>query len=140
MAPEPAVQAQLRQVSRLVTRISQIKAIPAGDSVGYNRRWIAERPSRIAIVPIGYADGLSRHLGYGHGRVSILGHEAPIIGSICMDMCFVDVTDIACAEGDPAVLFGEGDLLQRNADAAGTIPYEMLTAVSPRVKRVYFQE
>ncbi len=140
VAPEPAVQAQLRQVSRLVTRISQIKAIPAGDSVGYNRRWIAERPSRIAIVPIGYADGLSRHLGYGHGRVSILGHEAPIIGSICMDMCFVDVTDIACAEGDPAVLFGEGDLLQRNADAAGTIPYEMLTAVSPRVKRVYFQE
>lgn len=140
VAPEPAVQAQLRQVSRLVTRISQIKAIPVGDSVGYNRRWIAERPSRIAIVPIGYADGLSRHLGYGHGRVSILGHEAPIIGSICMDMCFVDVTDIACAEGDPAVLFGEGDLLQRNADAAGTIPYEMLTAVSPRVKRVYFQE
>lgn len=140
VAPEPAVQAQLRQVSRLVTRISQIKAIPAGDSVGYNRRWIAERPSRIAIVPIGYADGLSRHLGYGHGRVSILGHEAPIIGSICMDMCFVDVTDIACAEGDPAVLFGEGDLLQRNADAAGTIPYEILTAVSPRVKRVYFQE
>ncbi len=140
VAPEPAVQAQLRQVSRLVTRISQIKAIPTGDSVGYNRRWIAERPSRIAIVPIGYADGLSRHLGYGHGRVSILGHEAPIIGSICMDMCFVDVTDIACAEGDPAVLFGEGDLLQRNADAAGTIPYEMLTAVSPRVKRVYFQE
>ncbi|MBR6900182.1 MAG: bifunctional UDP-N-acetylmuramoyl-tripeptide:D-alanyl-D-alanine ligase/alanine racemase [Bacteroidales bacterium] len=140
VAPEPAVQAQLRQVSRLVTRISQIKAIPAGDSVGYNRRWIAERPSRIAIVPIGYADGLSRHLGYGHGRVSILGHEAPIIGSICMDMCFVDVTDIACAEGDPAVLFGEGDLLQRNAAAAGTIPYEMLTAVSPRVKRVYFQE
>ena len=140
VAPEPAVQAQLRQVSRLVTRISQIKAIPAGDSVGYNRRWIAERPSRIAIVPIGYADGLSRHLGYGHGRVSILGHEAPIIGSICMDMCFVDVTDIACSEGDPAVLFGEGDLLQRNADAAGTIPYEMLTAVSPRVKRVYFQE
>ena len=140
VAPEPAVQAQLRQVSRLVTRISQIKAIPTGDSVGYNRRWIAERPSRIAIVPIGYADGLSRHLGYAHGRVSILGHEAPIIGSVCMDMCFVDVTDIDCSEGDPAVLFGEGDLLQRNAEAAGTIPYEMLTAVSPRVKRVYFQE
>ena len=140
VAPEPDVQAQLRQVSRLVTRISQIKAIPEGDSVGYNRRWIAQRPSRIAIIPMGYADGLSRHLGYGNGRVSILGHEAPIIGSICMDMCFVDVTDIVCSEGDPAVFFGEGDLLQRNADAAGTIPSEMLTAVSPRVKRVYFQE
>jgi len=140
VAPEADVQAQLRQVSRLVTRISQIKAIPEGDSVGYNRRWIAQRPSRIAIIPMGYADGLSRHLGYGNGRVSILGHEAPIIGSICMDMCFVDVTDIACSEGDPAVFFGEGDLLQRNAEAAGTIPYEMLSAVSPRVKRVYFQE
>ncbi|MBR1549878.1 MAG: bifunctional UDP-N-acetylmuramoyl-tripeptide:D-alanyl-D-alanine ligase/alanine racemase [Bacteroidales bacterium] len=140
IAPEEAVQAQLRQVSRLVTRISQIKAIPEGDSVGYNRRWIAQRPSHIAIVPIGYADGLSRHLGYGHGRVSINGAEAPIIGSVCMDMCFVDVTDLDCAEGDAVVLFGEGDLLQRNAEAAGTIPYEMLTAVSPRVKRVYFQE
>lgn len=140
IAPEPRVQAQLKQVSRLVTRISQIKAIPEGDSVGYNRRWIAQRPSRIAIVPIGYADGLSRHLGYGNGHVSIHGHEAPIIGSVCMDMCFVDITGIDCSEGDSAVLFGEGDLLQRNAAAAGTIPYEMLTAVSPRVKRVYFQE
>lgn len=140
IAPEPDVQAQLRQVSRLVTRISQIKDIPEGESVGYNRRWIASRPSRIAIIPIGYADGLSRHLGYEHGRVSVGGKEAPIIGSVCMDMCFVDITDITCQEGDPAVFFGEGDLLQRNAEAASTIPYEMLTAVSPRVKRVYYQE
>ena len=146
IAPEPDIQPQLRQVSRLVTRISQIKEIPEGESVGYNRRWIASRPSRIAIIPIGYADGFNRHLGYENGHVLISGHEVPIIGSICMDMCFVDVTDIisqgvqGCAEGDPVVLFGEGDLLQRNAAAAGTIPYEMLTSVSPRVKRVYFQE
>ena len=140
IAPEPDVQRNLRQVSRLVTRISQIKAIPAGDTVGYNRRWQASRPSRIAILPVGYADGLSRHLGNGNGRVAIAGLEAPIIGSVCMDMCFVDVTDIPCREGDRAVLFGEGDLLQRNAAAAGTIPYEMLTAVSPRVKRVYYHE
>ncbi|MBR1766268.1 MAG: bifunctional UDP-N-acetylmuramoyl-tripeptide:D-alanyl-D-alanine ligase/alanine racemase [Bacteroidales bacterium] len=146
IAPEAAVQSQLRQVSRLVTRISQIKPIPQGESVGYNRRWIAQRPSRIAIVPIGYADGLSRHLGYCHGHVGINGCEVPIVGSICMDMCFVDVTDLCvpggpgCEEGDAVVVFGEGDLLQRNAEAAGTIPYEMLTAVSPRVKRVYFQE
>lgn len=140
VAPEPEVQVQLRQVSRLVSRISQIKDIPEGESVGYNRRWIARRPSRIAIIPIGYADGLNRHLGYEQGRVAIAGQEAPIIGSVCMDMCFVDVTDISCCEGDPVVLFGEGDLLQRNAAAAGTIPYEMLTSVSPRVKRVYFQE
>lgn len=140
VAPEPDVQAQLQQVSRLVTRISQLKDIAEGESVGYNRRWIASRPSRIAIIPIGYADGFNRHLGYEQGHVIISGHEVPIIGSICMDMCFVDVTGVECAEGDPVVLFGEGNLLQRNAAAAGTIPYEMLTSVSPRVKRVYFQE
>ena len=140
VAPEPEVQAQLQQVSRLVTRISQLKDIAQGESVGYNRRWIAQRPSRIAIIPIGYADGFNRHLGYEQGHVIISGHEVPIIGSICMDMCFVDVTGVECHEGDPVILFGQGDLLQRNAAAAGTIPYEMLTSVSPRVKRVYFQE
>ncbi|MBR1784737.1 MAG: bifunctional UDP-N-acetylmuramoyl-tripeptide:D-alanyl-D-alanine ligase/alanine racemase [Bacteroidales bacterium] len=140
VAPEPEVQCQLRQVSRLVTCISQIKEIPAGDSVGYNRRWVAQRPSRIAVLTIGYADGLHRGLGNGKGRVSVNHHEAPIVGSICMDMCFVDVTDIPCMEGDRAVIFGEGDLLQRNAAAAGTIPYELLTAVAPRVKRVYYHE
>lgn len=140
IAPEPDVQAQLRQVSRLVTRISQIKDIPEGESVGYNRKWIAKRPSKIAIIPIGYADGWNRHLGHEQGHVLIAGREVPIIGSVCMDMCFVDVTDVECAEGDPVILFGEGDLLQRNATASGTIPYEMLTSVSPRVKRVYFQE
>lgn len=140
IAPEPDVQAQLRQVSRLVTRISQIKDIPEGESVGYNRKWIAKRPSKIAIIPIGYADGWNRHLGHEQGHVLIAGRDVPIIGSVCMDMCFVDVTDVECVEGDPVILFGEGDLLQRNATASGTIPYEMLTSVSPRVKRVYFQE
>jgi alanine racemase len=138
-AGETEVAGQLKQVSRLVTRISQIKDIPAGETVGYNGRWRAERDSRIAIVPMGYADGLNRHLGYCRGHVLIGGHEAPIVGSICMDMCFVDVTDIACAEGNEVVFFGDGDLLQRNAAAAETIPYELLTSVSPRVKRVYFQ-
>ena len=137
IAPEPEVQARLRQVSRLVTRISQIKDIPEGDTVGYNCRWCAERPSRVSILTLGYADGLHRGLGYGNGRVLVNGVEAPVIGSICMDMCFVDVTGIDCREGDRAVFFGEGDLLQRNAKAAHTIPYELLTAVSPRVKRVY---
>lgn len=140
VAPEPEVQRRLRQVSRLVTCISQIKEIPAGDTVGYNCRWQASRPSRIAILTIGYADGLHRGLGNGNGRVLIGGREAPVIGSICMDMCFVDVTDVPCAEGDRAVIFGEADLLQRNAAAAGTIPYELLTAVAPRVKRVYYHE
>lgn len=140
VSPEPEVQAALRQVSRLVVRISQIKDIPQGDTVGYNCRWRAERPSRIAIITIGYADGLHRGLGYGNGRVLIGDKEAPIVGSVCMDMCFIDVTDVPCAEGDRVVMFGEGDLLQRNAAAAGTIPYELLTAVSPRVRRVYYHE
>ena len=139
ISPEPDVQAQLRQVSRLVTRISQIKEIPVGESVGYNRAWIAQRPTRLAILSIGYADGLNRHLA-GRGHVIINGCEAPIVGKVCMDMCFVDVTGIDCAEGDRVVFFGDGDLLQRNAEAAGTIPYELLTSVSPRVKRVYVQE
>lgn len=140
IAPQPEVQQALQQVSRLVTRISQIKEIPAGDSVGYNRRWVAQRPSRIAIIPIGYADGLSRHLGYGNGRVLVGESEVPIIGSVCMDMCFLDVTGVACDEGQQVVFFGHADLLERNAAAAGTIPYEVLTSISPRVKRVYYQE
>ena len=140
VAPEPEVQAHLRQVSRLVARVSQLKPIPQGDSVGYNRRWIAPRDSKIAILSIGYADGLSRQLGYGRGQVMLNGHRAPIIGSICMDMCFVDVTGIDCREGDEVVVYGDSTLLQDNAQAAGSIPYELLTSVSPRVKRVYYQE
>lgn len=140
ISPEPAVQAHLLPVSRLVSRISQLKTIPVGESVGYNRRWVAQRESQIAILSIGYADGLSRHLGYGNGRVVVNGVLAPIVGSICMDMCFVDVTDIKCCEGDEVVLFGDATLLQQMASAAGTISYEILTSVSPRVKRVYFQE
>lgn len=140
IAPEPEVQRQLLPVSRLKTRISQLKSIPEGDSVGYNRRWIARRDSRIAIISIGYADGLNRHLGYENGRVVVNGRQVPIIGSICMDMCFLDVTDVPCVEGDEVTIFGDADLLQQISQAAGTIPYEILTSVSPRVKRVYYQE
>lgn len=140
IAPEPDVQAQLTSVSRVKTRVSQVKSIPMNDSVGYNRKWIAQCDSRIAIIPIGYADGLSRRLGYGNGKVVINNQEAPIIGSICMDMCFIDVTDIQCAEGDEVVIFGDARLLKEMSDAAGTIPYEILTSVSPRVKRVYYKE
>ncbi len=139
ISPEPEVQAHLQEVSRLVTRISQIKDIPAGDSVGYNRSWVAARPTRLAILPIGYADGLNRHLG-GTGHVMVGGRTVPVVGKVCMDMCFVDVTDVPCNEGDRVVFFGEGNLLESNAAVAGTIPYELLTSVSPRVKRVYVQE
>ena len=140
ISPEPEVQSHIHLVSRLKTKISQVKPIAQGESVGYNRRWIAERPSRIAIIPIGYADGLHRHLGYGRGKVQIGGKEAPIIGSICMDMCFIDVTDVPCGEGDEVVIFGDAKLLHSMSQAADTITYEMLTAISPRVKRVYYRE
>lgn len=138
--PNPEVQSHLQTVSRLKCRISQIKDIPQGDSVGYNRRWIANRDSRIAIVPIGYADGLSRCLGYERGSLVVNGQSAPIIGSICMDMCFIDVTDISCKEGDEVIIFGDARTLGNLASAANTIPYEVLTSVSSRVKRVYFHE
>ena len=140
ISPEPDVQRHLKPVSRLKTKISQLKDIPEGDSVGYNRRWIAQRPSRIAIISIGYADGLNRHLGYGNGRVTINGLQAPIIGSICMDMCFLDVTDVPCQEGDEVTIFGDAELLQQISQSADTIPYEILTSVSPRVRRIYYQE
>ncbi len=140
IAPEEDVQAHLTPVSRLKTRVSQVKSIPMGDSVGYSRRWIAERPSRIAIIPIGYADGLHRSLGNGNGCMEINGHEVPIVGSICMDMCFVDVTDIDCREGDEVTVFGSEHLLKQLAASAHTITYEILTNVAPRVKRVYYQE
>ena len=140
IAPQPEVQCHLKPVSRLITKISQIKDIPEGDSVGYNRRWIAQRPSRIAIIPIGYADGLNRHLGNQNGRVVVGGQQVPIIGTVCMDMCFLDVTDVPCNEDDEVTIFGDAELLQQISESAGTIPYEILTSVSPRVRRVYYQE
>ncbi|MBQ6726854.1 MAG: bifunctional UDP-N-acetylmuramoyl-tripeptide:D-alanyl-D-alanine ligase/alanine racemase [Bacteroidales bacterium] len=140
ISPEPEVQKHLTAVSRLKTRISQIKDIPEGDSVGYNCRWVAQRPSRIAIIPIGYADGLNRRLGNGNGKVVINNHVAPIIGTICMDMCFIDVTDVQCAETDEVIVFGDAKLLQEIAADSGTITYEILTSISHRVKRVYYRE
>lgn len=140
ISPEEDVQRFLKPVSKLKTKISQIKDIPQGDTVGYNCRWTARRPSRIAIISIGYADGLNRHLGYENGRVLVRGSQVPIIGSICMDMCFLDVTDVDCQEGDEVIIFGDADLLKQMSQSSGTIPYEILTSVSPRVKRIYYQE
>jgi alanine racemase len=92
---------------------------------------------RIAVLPIGYADGLARKLGHGAGRVWIHGKAAPFLGTICMDMCMVDVTTLACREGDEAVIFGHEHPVQEYAQDLGTIPYEALTSISQRVKRVY---
>lgn len=130
----------LRTVSKLKTTILQIQHVPAGDSIGYSRRSYVERDSRIAIIPIGYADGLDRHFSNGHGEVIIRGKRCPIIGNICMDACMVDVTDSDAQEGDSVIVFGEELPVSELSDRLKTIPYEILTSVSPRVKRVYYWE
>jgi len=130
----------LRNVSSLKTTILQIRELEAGQSVGYSRKGMLSRTSRIATLPIGYADGLDRHLGNGTGEVLIRSRRAPFIGNICMDACMVDVTDIIAEEGDEVLLFGEGLPLSEVAGKLGTIPYEILTSVSNRVKRIYYQE
>jgi alanine racemase len=128
---------QLLPTATLRTVVAQVKDIPAGESVGYGRRAMVDRRMRIAILPIGYADGLSRRLGHGAGRVWIHGRPAMYVGSICMDMCMVDVTEVACSPGDDAIVFGPEHPLQDFARDLGTIPYEALTSISSRVRRVY---
>ncbi|MFH1004980.1 MAG: bifunctional UDP-N-acetylmuramoyl-tripeptide:D-alanyl-D-alanine ligase/alanine racemase [Bacteroidota bacterium] len=133
-------QKQLQNVSTLKTSISQIKNISTGDSVGYNRRFISEQEMKIATVPIGYADGLSRQLGNGKGKMLVNGKTATIVGNICMDMCMLDVTNISCEEGDEVIVFGEEYPIYELAKDMRTIPYEVFTGISRRVKRVYFHE
>ena len=107
--------------------------------MGYSRKGVLNRRSRIAAIPIGYADGLNRHLGNGHGHCLVNGQKAPYVGNICMDVCMIDVTDIDCREGDKVVIFGDDLPVTQLSDELGTIPYEILTSVSNRVKRVYYQ-
>ncbi len=128
----------LTPISTLKTTILQIHDVPANETVGYSRRGHLTRDSRIAALPIGYADGLNRHLGCGHGYCLVGGQRAPYIGNICMDVCMIDVTDIDCHEGDTAIIFGPELPPTVLAEAIDTIPYEILTGVSPRVKRVYY--
>ncbi|KKB58518.1 bifunctional UDP-N-acetylmuramoyl-tripeptide:D-alanyl-D-alanine ligase/alanine racemase [Parabacteroides gordonii] len=130
----------LRNVSTLRTTILQIQHVPAGDSIGYSRKTYVDRDSRIAIIPIGYADGLDRHFSNRGGEVSIGGKRCPIVGNICMDACMIDVTDTNAQEGDPVIVFGEELPVSELSDKLKTIPYEILTSVSPRVKRVYYRE
>ncbi|MEG1586224.1 MAG: bifunctional UDP-N-acetylmuramoyl-tripeptide:D-alanyl-D-alanine ligase/alanine racemase [Bacteroidales bacterium] len=130
----------LRNVSTLRSTILQIKELPAGETVGYSRKGALFRTSRIAMVPIGYADGLDRRLGNGKGYVIINGQKCPFIGNICMDVCMVDVTNTHCEEGDPVIIFGEELPVTTISDLLETIPYEIITSVSTRVKRVYFRE
>jgi alanine racemase len=130
----------LKPVSTLKTTILQKRHVKAGDSVGYSRRTILDRDSIIAAIPIGYADGLNRRLGNRHGYCLVNGKKAEYVGNICMDVAMIDVTDIPCEEGDKAEIFGTNLPVTVLSDILETIPYEVLTSVSNRVKRVYFSE
>ncbi|WP_018479972.1 bifunctional UDP-N-acetylmuramoyl-tripeptide:D-alanyl-D-alanine ligase/alanine racemase [Pontibacter roseus] len=133
-------QEALQPVSTLKTTISQIKSIRKGETVGYSRKGIADTDKTIATIAIGYADGYDRRFSNGVGEVIVNEQRAPIIGNVCMDMCMVDITGIAAKAGDEVVVFGPQLTLVELASRIGTIPYELLTNVSTRVKRVFFAE
>ena len=130
----------IHNVSTLRTTILQLRNVPAGDSIGYSRRTVLTRDSVIAAIPIGYADGLNRHLGNRHAYCLVNGQKAEYVGNICMDVCMIDVTGIDCREGDTVEIFGDNLPVTVLSDILDTIPYEVLTGISNRVKRVYFEE
>ena len=130
----------LNNVSTLKTTILQLRHVKKEDTVGYSRKGILTRDSIIAAIPIGYADGLNRHLGRGAGYCLVNGQLAPYVGNICMDVAMIDVTDIPCQEGDSVEIFGDHLPVTTLSQILDTIPYEVLTSVSGRVKKVYFQD
>jgi alanine racemase len=133
-------QRRLQNVSTLKSTISQIKTVAPDETVGYNRQFKAESTTVVGIIAIGYADGLSRKLGHKNGFVWVNGQRAPIIGNVCMDMCMIDLTGISANEGDEVEIFGTQSTIREIAKKCDTIPYEILTGISRRVKRVYYQE
>ena len=134
------VEAQLQTVNTFKSVISQIKTVRAGETVGYNRAGHLNRETRIGVVPVGYADGLSRRLSNGKGYMLVNGQKASIIGNISMDMCTIDLTGIKAQAGDEVIIFGKELPVNLLAEKLETIPYEIFTSIAARVKRVYFQE
>jgi len=130
----------LQHISTLKTCISQIRTMQAGETVGYSRKGKISKPSSIAVIPIGYADGLNRKFSNGVGEVLVNGQRAPIIGNVCMDATMIDITGIDAKEGDDVILFGKELTISEQAAKIGTIPYEILTSIARRVKRVYSKE
>ena len=133
-------QKHLENVGTLKSVISQLRTIGKGESVGYGRRFMADGETKIATIPIGYADGISRHWGNLNGYVTIAGSRAPVVGSICMDMLMADCTGIDCREGDSVTIFGKSPTVIEMAAKLQTIPYEILTSISQRVKRIFYRE
>jgi Alr-MurF fusion protein len=135
------MQTRLKNVTTLTTTVSQIKKVKAGDTVGYGRNARLQRDSMIATVRIGYADGYPRNLGNGVGKMLLNGKFVSIVGNVCMDMTMLDITEHSTArEGDEVIVFGENLPLSLLASWSQTIPYEIMTGISQRVKRVYFEE
>ncbi|WP_319502033.1 bifunctional UDP-N-acetylmuramoyl-tripeptide:D-alanyl-D-alanine ligase/alanine racemase [uncultured Draconibacterium sp.] len=130
----------LQQISTLKTTVSQVKTVDTGETVGYNRKGKVRQHSRVAVVPMGYADGINRRLGNGLGSAFVNGQEARMIGNVCMDMLMLDVTNLEVNPGDSVEIFGPNISISRVAQLLETIPYEILTGISQRVKRVYLQE
>ncbi|MFO8234103.1 MAG: bifunctional UDP-N-acetylmuramoyl-tripeptide:D-alanyl-D-alanine ligase/alanine racemase [Bacteroidales bacterium] len=130
----------LQNISTFKSTVTQIKNVSKGETIGYGRAGKANKRKTIAVIPVGYADGLRRGLSNGVGRLYINGHYVPIVGSICMDMCMVDVTGCNVDEGDEAVIFGDEIPVSELAEKLNTIPYEIFTGISNRVKRIYYQE
>jgi alanine racemase len=135
--PSDELKDKLELCARLSASISQIRTIQKGEGVGYGRAWIAERTTRIATIPLGYADGLSRNLSNGHGTVYIRGKACPIVGNVCMDLCMVDLTDVEAEEGEEVVIFESAEQLSLFSEKSQTIPYEVLTSISKRIHRTY---
>ena len=131
---------KLKNVSTLKSSISQIKTIQKGETIGYNRKGIAREEMKIATIAIGYADGFNRSLSNGVGSVLVHGKFAPVVGNVSMDLCMIDITGIEAEEGDDVIIFGENYPVAELAKATNTIPYEIMTGISRRVKRIYFQE
>lgn len=128
--------AQLKNTHVLKSIISQIHMIEPGETVGYNRAFVSKGFSKTATIPIGHADGISRRLGNEKGYVTVHGQKAPIIGNVCMDMIMIDITKIDCKEGDSVLIFKNQEDILHMADEAETISYEVLTAISQRIKRI----
>ncbi|MDB9882632.1 bifunctional UDP-N-acetylmuramoyl-tripeptide:D-alanyl-D-alanine ligase/alanine racemase, partial [Bacteroidia bacterium] len=130
----------LLPVSTFKSYISQIKTVPAGDGVGYGQHNKSTSAREIAVIAVGYADGYNRQFSQGKGSFYINEKEAKVVGNICMDMTMCDVTSIDCKEGDEVIIFGDNPRVEELAKTIGTIPYEILTNVSERVNRVFFEE
>ncbi|MEZ4798866.1 MAG: bifunctional UDP-N-acetylmuramoyl-tripeptide:D-alanyl-D-alanine ligase/alanine racemase [Flavobacteriales bacterium] len=137
---DSAEQPNLHTVGVLKTTISQIKTLKVGESVGYNRNFIAKEEMQIATIPLGYADGLRRNLSNGNWSIKVNHTLCPIVGNVCMDMTMIDISKARVSEGDEAIIFDDADSLYRFAQACHTIPYEILTSIPSRVKRVYIGE